>query len=149
MKIAYPVKITFDKNDKRYFVEFYDLAEAITEGETLEEAVFNASEVLTLTLEGRIDEKQEIPAPSKIKGAYMIAPSARVQASLLIKLTRGNHTIAEIARTLESSWPAISRMENPHHWPSLRQLERTASAIGQQLVISFEPIKKIKRANAK
>ena len=60
MKISYPAKITFSKNDKRYFVEFYDLAEAITEGETLEEAVFNASEVLTLTLESRIGEKQDI-----------------------------------------------------------------------------------------
>ncbi len=145
MNIIYPAKITFDKRDKRYLVEFYDLAEAVTEGETLEEAFFNASEVLTLTLEGRLDEGQQIPVPSKRKGAYLIAPSARVQAALLIRLSRGDHTIAEIARMLDSSWPAVSRMEDPHHWPSLRQLERTASAIGQRLVLGLEPIEKAKR----
>ena len=142
MNILYPAKITFNRSDKRYLVEFYDLDEAITEGETLEEALFNANEALTLSLEGRLDEKLEIPQPSKRsnKQVKYIAPSARVQAALLIRLTRGNHSISEIARTLDSSWPAISRLEDPHHWPSLRQLERTASAIGQRLVLSLEPI---------
>ncbi len=55
MNILYPAKITYDKSEQRYLVEFYDLDEAITEEETLEEALFNVSEVLTLTLEGRVD----------------------------------------------------------------------------------------------
>ena len=49
MNTLYPAKISFNKSDQRYLVSFYDLKEAITEGETLEEALFNASEVLTLT----------------------------------------------------------------------------------------------------
>jgi antitoxin HicB len=147
MNIVYPAKITFDKTDQRYLVEFYDFEEAITEGETLEEALFNAAEVLTLTLEGRLDEQLEIPKPSKrtAKCVHFIAPSARVQAALLIRLNRGEHSISEIARTLDSSWPAISRLEDPHHWPSLRQLERTASAIGHRLVLSLEPISQQQR----
>ena len=139
MKIVYPAVINKDES-KRYFVSFPDLPEAITEGETLEEALFNASEVLTLTLEGRIDEKIEIPRPSKVKSAQPIAPSARVQAALLLRLSKGTHTTAEIARALDTSWPAIARLEDPHHWPSLRQLERAAAAIGKSLVISLEPI---------
>ncbi len=74
------------------------------------------------------------------KHVYYIAPSARVQAALLIRLSRGNRSIAKLARTLDSSWPAISRLEDPHHWPGLRQLERAASALGQRLVLSLEPI---------
>lgn len=53
MNVSYPVIFEYNKTDKRYTVSFPDLAEAITEGESLEEAIFNASEVLTLTLEGR------------------------------------------------------------------------------------------------
>ena len=142
MNILYPAKITFNKSDKRYFVKFYDLKEAVTEGETLKEALHNATEVLTLTLEGRVDEELEIPRPSiqQAKNIYYIAPSARVQAALLVKLSRGEHSIAKLARTLHSSWPAISRLENPRHWPSLRQLERTAFAMGQRLILSLEAV---------
>lgn len=140
MKIFYPALITQDLQDKRFLVKFYDLPEAITEGTNLEEALFNASEVLTLTLEGRMDEDIEIPRPTNtLKDIYMIAPSARIQAALLIRFARANHTISEIARAMETSWPAAARLEDPHHWPSLRQLERAANAVGQRLVISLEP----------
>lgn len=140
MNINYPAKITYNKTDKRYFVQFIDLDEAITEGESLEEALFNAAEVLTLTLEARLDEKQDIPKPSKAKtkNTYRIAPSARMQSALLIRFSKGKHTISDIARAMKTSWPAAARLENPHHWPSLKQLERAASAVGKRLVLSFE-----------
>jgi antitoxin HicB len=119
---------------------FIDLPEAITEGETLEEVFFNAAEVLTLTLEGRIDEGIDIPMLSHHKKAKLIAPSARAQAALLMRWAKGEHKTAEIARALNTSWPAIARLEDPHHWPNLRQLERAAAAMGQRLVISLEPV---------
>lgn len=144
MNILYPAIIT--KEHKRYTVEFPDLPEAITEGESLEEAVFNASDVLTLTLEGRMEEGLDIPSPSHIKKAYLIAPSARIQAALLIRLAKGQHTLSEIARSLGTSWPSVARLEDPHHWPSLRQLERVAAAIGQKLIISLEPVTEKKLA---
>ncbi|MBV9576433.1 MAG: type II toxin-antitoxin system HicB family antitoxin [Gammaproteobacteria bacterium] len=140
MNVLYPAIFKYDRTGKRYAVHFPDLSEAITEGETLEEALFNASEVLTLTLEGRIEEGMEIPKPSQRKNAKLIAPSARAQAALLMRWAKGEHTTAEIARALNTSWPAIARLEDPHHWPNLRQLERAAAAIGQRLVISLEPV---------
>jgi antitoxin HicB len=141
MRILYPARITYNPHDGRYLVQFPSFEEAITEGINLEEALFNAAEVLTLTLESRIDEGIEIhpPSPLKGKGIYWIAPSARVQAALLIRFSRGEHTLAELARTLETSWPAAARLEDPHHWPSLRQLERAAAAMGQCLIITLEP----------
>jgi antitoxin HicB len=141
MNVLYPAIFKYDRTEKRYTVHFLDLPEAITEGESLEEALFNAAEALTLTLEGRVDEGIDIPMPShEHKNARMIAPSARAQAALLMRWAKGKHTTAEIARALNTSWPAISRLEDPHHWPNLRQLERAAAAIGQRLVISLEPV---------
>lgn len=140
MNVLYPAIFEYDKSEKRYTVSFPDLPEAITEGETLEEAIFNASEVLTLTLEGRVDEGIEVPRPSTKKSARYIAPSARTQAALLLRWAKGDHTTAEIARALETSWPAVSRLEDVHHWPSLRQYERAAASIGHRVVISLEPI---------
>jgi antitoxin HicB len=54
-----------------------------------------------------------------------------------VQLSRGNQTTAELARILETSWPAAARLEDHHHWPSLRQLEKTANAMGKRLVLSF------------
>lgn len=140
MNTLYPAIFKYNKSERRYTVYFPDLPEAHTEGETLEEALFNASEVLTLTLEGRMDEGMEIPKPSQYKEAKLIAPSARAQAAVLMRWAKGKHTTAEIARSLNTSWPAIARLENPRHWPNLKQLERAAAAVGQRLVISMEPV---------
>jgi antitoxin HicB len=138
MNVLYPAIFKFNKKEKRYIVRFPDLKEAITEAETLEEAYFNAAEVLTLTLERRMDERMDIPKPSKPKGGKFIAPSARSQTALLMRWTKGEQSIAKIARTLNTSWPSVARLEDPHHWASLKQLERVAAAIGKRLVISFE-----------
>ncbi len=145
MNVLFSAHITYDKKDARYFVEFPDIPEAITEGESLEEAYFNAQEVLTLAIEGRLEEGLEVPEPSRCNdGQQLISPSARAQAALLIRWAKrhGSHTTSELARSLNTSWPAISRLEDPKHWPSLRQLEKIANVLGQQLIISMEPILK-------
>ena len=140
MKFQYPVKIILDENG-RYFVQFLDIDEAITEGETLEEAIFNAQEVLTLSLEGRLDEKIDVPLPSVIEGKdiHQVAPSAMVQTALLIHESRKNRlTMAEFARMLQTSWPAASKLENPHNSPSLKMIEKAALTLGKRLILSFE-----------
>ena len=68
----------------------------------------------------------------------MVAPDAKTQAAVLIRLLRGERPISELARALETSWPSAQRLEDPKHWPSLRQLEKAATALGKRLVISFE-----------
>lgn len=145
MNVLYPAEITFDKGDNRFLVQFLDIPEAITEGESEEEAFFNASEALTLAIEGRLEEGMDVPQPSKRTGQQkFISPSVRAQASLLIRWAKlsGDHTTSEIARSLNTSWPAVARLEDPKHWPSLRQLEKIAHVLGQQLIISMEPLSK-------
>jgi antitoxin HicB len=137
MRICYPCKVKKDE-DGKFFVSFPDFAETLTEGETLEEALFNASEALTLTLEGRAEEGISIPLPQQTDSEYMVYPSSRVQAALLVRFNRRGRKIADIARSLGTSWPAASNMEDLHHWTTLRQLDKTAAILGKRLVVSFE-----------
>lgn len=137
MKIWYPCEIKKD-DDGKYLVTFTDFPEALTEGDTEEEAIFNASEALTLTLEGRAEEGMPIPFPPQVDAGTMIYPSSRVQAALLVRFSRKGRKMADIARSLGTSWPAASHMEDLHHWTTLRQLDKTASILGKRLVISFE-----------
>lgn len=139
MKQVYPAEITKDKQG-RYFVRSLDLPEAITDGESMEEALFNAQEVLTLTIEGRMDEGINIPDPQQAAGKsiHFIAPAARVQAALLVHRARGNRSLADLARALETSWPSAKRLEDPRHSPTLKMLDRAAATLGKRLVLSFE-----------
>ncbi|WP_396956756.1 type II toxin-antitoxin system HicB family antitoxin [Nitrosomonas sp.] len=138
MNTLYPA-ILEPQEPSGYCVQFVDIPGAITEGETIEECLFNAAEALTGVIESYIELGQDIPHPSEnIKGAYYVAPDARVQSALLIRWARGNRSLADIARALETSWPTAQRLENPRHWPSLKQLDKAAAALGKKLVISLE-----------
>ena len=138
MDIRYPATIESQK-DGTFFVQFIDLPDTFSEGHTKEEALFNASEVLSAMLAWRLDEARDVPAPSrKVRGAHYIAPDAKTQAAMLLRLARGERTLSELARTLETSWPAAKRLENPTHWPSLKTLDKAAAALGKRLVLTLE-----------
>jgi antitoxin HicB len=138
MRILYPAVVKKQK-PSGYFVRFPDIEEAITQGETLEEALFNASEVLTLALDHRLERGRAVPVSSHPPKAHLVAPNAKTQAAILVRLSRGDRTVADLARVLGTSWPAVARLEDPRHSPTLRNLERTAAALGHKLIVSFEP----------
>ena len=122
-----------------FFVRFVDIPEAVTHGEIKDECEFNGSEVLSLILEEYIESGRESPVPTqRVKGAHYLAPDAKVQAALLVRLARGERSLAEVARALETSWPSAKRLEDPRHYPTLKQLEKAAAALGKKLVLSFE-----------
>lgn len=138
MEIRYPATVE-SQSDGTFLVRFVDLPDTFTEGQTKEEALFNAGEVLSAMLAWRLDEAKDVPAPSqKVKGAYYIAPDAKTQAAMLLRLARGERSLSDLARMLETSWPAAKRLEDPTHWPSLKTLDRAAAALGKRLVLVLE-----------
>lgn len=138
MDIRYPAVIELQEAHG-FFVHFVDLDDTFTEGETREEALFNAVEVLSGMLAWRLDNGQAIPEPSVgVENAEYIAPDAKTQAALLVRRARGNRSLAEVARALGTSWPSSKRLEDPRHSPSLKQLEKAAAALGKRLVLTFE-----------
>lgn len=62
-RYSYPCIITFDKNDGIYYVNFPDLEDCFTDGETLEEALYNAKDVLGLVLYIKEENNIEINPP--------------------------------------------------------------------------------------
>ncbi len=138
MEIRYPAKIE-QQEDGKYFVQFVDFDDIFTEGETREEALFNSVEALSGMLAWKLDSGIDIPAPSKnIAEADYISPDAKTQAAMLLRLARGERTLSDLARALETSWPAARRLEDAKHWPSLKTLERAAAALGKRLVLVLE-----------
>lgn len=136
MNVAYPY-ILEPQPEGGYVVQFVDLEECFTQGETLEEAAFNAAEVLSLVIDQRLADEKPIPEPSA--GDLMAYPQARIQAALLLRQARAEsgRTLSELARALDTSWPSAQKLESPTNNPTLKQLERAAAALGKRLVMQF------------
>jgi len=138
---AYPAIIKKSR-DGTFDVQFLNFKEAFTYGETMEEALDNASEVLSGVLESYVVLKREVPAPRSRKGAVFVLPDAKTQAALALYESLGSSksvkTMAQLARAMDTSWAAASRLGDPAHWPTLKLLDKAVRATGRRLVISVE-----------
>lgn len=63
MKLYYPA--VFSKDESSFSIMFPDIPEAITQGDSFENAIFMAKECLSLCLDTRIRNKEEIPNSSE------------------------------------------------------------------------------------
>jgi len=106
-----------------YSVSFPDIPEAITEGNSMEAVAFAASEALTLALECILDAGEPIPSAREHTDGVWISPCASVQAAVALRRARlaQGKSVADVARALDTSWPAAQRLESPHANPTLRQ----------------------------
>ncbi len=138
---AYPAIIKKSR-DGTYDVQFVNFKEGFTYGNTREEARDNASEVLSLVIETYLSLKKPLPTPSNKKRATPILPDAKTQAAMALydslASSKNVKTMAQLARAMDTSWAAASRLGAPAHWPTLKLLDKAVRAIGKRLVISVE-----------
>ena len=69
MNFAYPYTAT-PQEPGGFFVQFVDIEEAITEGDTLADAAFNAAEVLTGVLAYRLDKGQADRKSTRLNSSH-------------------------------------------------------------------------------
>ena len=85
-------------------MRFVDLENTDPEGLTHDEAPFTGAEVLFALWGWRWDHHRLIPDPSPAgEGMSLIAPEAQTPAALLIRRVQGNQSLAERARSLDTS----------------------------------------------
>lgn len=63
---TFPCIINFSKEDNIYYVQFPDIDEAFTDGDSFKEAIYNAEEVLGLVIYEREKMGRDIPKPTEI-----------------------------------------------------------------------------------
>lgn len=133
---------TIEPDGSGFLVTFRDVENAFTYGESLEEAVFNAQEVLDLMLIDRLDKNEEIPLPSALKnGEVAISASPEVAAPALLHLMRElNHrSMADVARTMGVPYQSYQRIESGKNL-TMRSLNRAAAALGSTVEIRLRKI---------
>lgn len=139
---AYPARVRRAKGGA-YEVQVLGFDEAFTEGPDLEAALRNASEVLSGVILTRLSHGMEVPEPKRSvrgKAIHFILPDGKTQSALVVRDAFQGRNVAELARTMETSWPAVNRLRNPSHWPTLKLLDRALKAAGKELVLGIRPI---------
>jgi antitoxin HicB len=82
--LAYPVTLTPDRESGGFVVSFPDIPEALTQGETIEEALRMAQDALESALDFYFEDRRAIPTPSKATfGQHLVELPASIAAKVL------------------------------------------------------------------
>ena len=139
-QFRYAVKLTADKKDGGYVVTCRDLPEAITQGETIEDAVSEAADALEEAIGARIDDEREIPAPSATKrGEHLVSvPSAMAfKAAVYLAVREAGISNSELARRLRLDEKEARRILDPHHPTKLPRIEAALSVLGRRVELAL------------
>jgi len=139
-QFVYPADVEHD--EAGYFlVTFPDFPEAGTDGETLEEALAEATGCLAEAVAGRIARSENIPkAARKQKGQYSIAMPVQIAAKAALYLAMKETGIDEsdLAHRLGCGVKEVRRLLDPKQPSEIQRSEEALAAIGQELVVGVQ-----------
>jgi antitoxin HicB len=145
MEYRYPATLEPDE-EGRILVRFADLAEAITDGPDLAEALVEAADCLSEALASRIVDGEEIPPPTSTEagpGQHIIspAPTIALKAALYTALRHRDMTLADLAARLDMDWHQAARLIDPRRASKLTSLAAALGALDCQIRLSvYDPV---------
>lgn len=140
MKIAYPVSLKRQK-DGSVLVSFPDVPEAVTDGDSKADALTSATDCLVAALGGYVNEKRNIPKPSKPKkGQPTIILSTLLSAKLSLYQAMRDSRITRVAlgKRLGVSEGAIRRLLDLDHRSHIGQIDTALAVLGKRLVVEVQ-----------
>ena len=134
--MRYPVNLK--KDGKFFLATFPDIPEAITQGETKEEALQAAQEALETALDFYFDEQRTVPVPSNSKRGQPgieLPPSIAAKVVLMNEMVRQRVRPAELARRLNTSPQAVNRLVNLKYSSKIDGIDEALKALGKTLEV--------------
>jgi antitoxin HicB len=140
MRMRYRIELTPDDNGT-FLVTAPDLPEVTTFGETADEALVRAVDAIETALQGRIADREPIPAPTAVGDGLSVAlPAlAALKVELYRTMLQRDLRKADLARLLGWQPPQVDRLLDLGHGSRLDQLEAAFAALGQEVVFSLNP----------
>jgi antitoxin HicB len=141
--VEYPARFVRDKETGGFVVTFPDVREAITEGESLEEAMRSAEEALELALTFYVEASKDLPQPGPLKrGIRMVSvpPLSEAKFILYEALRSAGIRKIELARRLGCSPSQVDRLLDIQHKSKLDQLQAAFAALGKRLSIHVQDL---------
>ena len=137
----YPALFTPDEDEGGFVVTFRDSPEAITQGETVDEALTEAADCLEEAIANRVVMDMPIPLPTSVdEQEYAVPLSIQMaaKAALYLTIREVNITKVELARRLQCDEKEVRRLLDPLHPSKLPRIEAALAAIGRQLVVGLQ-----------
>lgn len=138
-RFSFPVTLTLDLDDGGYVVTFRDLPEAITQGDSVELALQEATDCIEEAIAARIDDRLDIPEPSDLlEGEYLVAVPMQtaLKAAVMLAMSESKMNQVQLANALKVHEKEVRRILDPHHGTKLATLERTLNILGKKAVLS-------------
>ncbi|MGB7415758.1 MAG: type II toxin-antitoxin system HicB family antitoxin [Thermosynechococcaceae cyanobacterium] len=133
-RYSYPALLT-PEEEGGYVVIFRDLPEAITQGDTIEESLSEASDCLAEAIAARIDDCRQIPKTSEPKThEYRIVVPLHIalKAALYEAIEESGLANTQLGERLGKDEKEIRRILDPHHGTKLPTLETALKALGKE-----------------
>jgi antitoxin HicB len=134
--MRYPAN--FKPDGKFFLVTFPDFPEAITQGDSIEDAMVHAADVLESVLDYYMESSLPIPAPSKPKrGQRMVELPASYAAKVLLLNEMAAQKVrpAELARRLKVTPQEVTRLINLRHTSRIDGIALALKALGKTMEI--------------
>lgn len=133
---SYPITLKADRRDGGFVVRFVDIPEAITQGDTIVDALLAAKDALETALDFYFEDKRAVPAPSKAKrGQHVVELPASLSAKVLLlnEMIRQGVRPAELARRLNTTPQEVNRLTNIRHTTRIDGIAAALAALGRHL----------------
>lgn len=125
-----------------FTVTFRDVPEAISEGDTLEEAKTMALDALLTAMEFYFEAGRAVPAPSKTKdGEHLIAlaPSIAAKVHLLNARQASKMKSVDVARAMRIKPQELARVYDLKHSTKIDTIAAAMQAMGYDLEMKISP----------
>lgn len=123
-----------------FTVTFRDIPEAITEGDTLDEARDMAADALLTAIDFYFEARRALPQPSKARrGEQLVSlpASAWAKALLLNELVSQQLRPADLARRMNTTQQEVQRIIDLRHATKIDRLGEALAAVGRRLEVSL------------
>ena len=144
MRYSYPCNlVSYESQGEGFVVTFPDFPEAITGGNTKEESLFLAQDVLVSALLAYVKNGWDTPAPSTMdEGQCLIALPPVVGAKIALYSAMREQGISKLdsADKLGISEKAAGNLVNPDYGSHMTSVMNALKAVGLTLIIEVRSV---------
>ena len=138
-ELAYPAHLEAE-GDGGYVVTFPDFGVGATQGDSFEEALAQAADLLETMVANYMAEGWDLPEPSPARGRPLVrlAPLVAAKAEVFRAMRQAGIDKAELGQRLGIAAKDVDRLFNIHHKTRLKQIEAALAVLGRRLLVSVE-----------
>ncbi|WP_323842592.1 MULTISPECIES: type II toxin-antitoxin system HicB family antitoxin [unclassified Moraxella] len=134
----YPVTLTPDTDG--FCVTFRDIPEAISQGDTIDEALEMAKDALAVAMEFYFEDNRAVPMPSTAQdGEHLVGlpPSVWAKVLLLNEMLAQNVSQAELAKRMGIVPQKVTRLVDLSHTTKIDTLAQAFDKLGKHLQVGL------------